>query len=89
MLVTFGDEADPTSVTLVDPDDLVASLGEGVTLKRITAELTDEQVTTGIEARLRWLSEYPEPSLKPGHGLKDHSLPATLRHGDFLKEGGS
>ncbi|MDJ0978567.1 MAG: hypothetical protein QNI87_08520, partial [Erythrobacter sp.] len=57
MLVTFGDEADPTSVERVDPDDLSASFGEGVELQRITVELTDEPVTTGIEERLGWLSE--------------------------------
>ncbi|MDJ0979954.1 MAG: hypothetical protein QNI87_15620, partial [Erythrobacter sp.] len=69
----------------VDPDDLSASFGEGVELQRITVELTDEPVTTGIEERLGWLGEYPEPSLRPGHDLKDYSLPATLRHGDFLR----
>lgn len=55
MLVTFGDLADPTSVAEVDPDDLAASFGEGVRLKRITVELTDDPVTTGIEDRLGWL----------------------------------
>jgi hypothetical protein len=55
MLVTFGDEADPASVAEVDPDDLAASFGEGVKLKRITVELTDDPVTSGIEARLGWL----------------------------------
>lgn len=88
MMVVFGDLTDPTSVTKVDPDDLAATFGEGMKLKRVTVELTGDPVTTGIEARLRWLSVYPEPSLKPGHGLKDFSLPATLRHGDFRKEGG-
>lgn len=55
MLVTFGDEADPTSVERVDPDDLAASFGAGVRLKRITVELTDDPVTRGIEERLAWL----------------------------------
>lgn len=58
MLVTFADEADPRSVTLVDPDDLAASFGEGVSLKRLTAELTDDEVTMGIEKRLIWLPNY-------------------------------
>jgi hypothetical protein len=57
MMVTFGDLADPTSVAEVDPDDLAASFGEGVRLKRITVELTDDPVTTGIEERLGWLDE--------------------------------
>lgn len=83
MLVTFGDLDDPTSVELVDPDDFAASFGEGVSLKRITVQVTDDPVTTGIEERLGWLGEYPEPSLDPDHGPRDFSLPATLHHGDF------
>lgn len=55
MLVTFGDIDDPTSVALVDPDDLAATFGEGVSLKRITVQITDDPVTTGIEERLGWL----------------------------------
>lgn len=58
MMVIFGDEADPTSVALVDPDGLAASLGEGISLRRLTAELTDDEVTTGIEKRLEWLPNY-------------------------------
>lgn len=56
-MVTFADEADPTSIVRVDPDDLAASFGQGVRLKRITAELTDDAVTTGIEERLEWVNE--------------------------------
>lgn len=83
MLVTFGDIDDPTSVEEVDPDDLATTFGDGVSLKRITVQLTDDPVTTGIEQRLAWLSEYPEPSLKPNHALDDYSLAATLRHRVF------
>ncbi|UAB78713.1 hypothetical protein INR77_03015 [Erythrobacter sp. SCSIO 43205] len=57
MLVTFSDIDDPTKVVRVDPDDLSASFGEGVSLKRITVALTDDPVTTGIEERLSWLRE--------------------------------
>jgi len=52
MLVTFADIADPKSVGLVEPDNLAASFGEGVALKRITVEITDEDVTSGIEELL-------------------------------------
>lgn len=62
-LVTFGDEADPTSVTEVEPDDLASTFGTGVRLKRITAELTDDPVTTGIEQRLGWLPNYYDKML--------------------------
>ena len=54
-LVTFGDLDDPTSVEEVDPDDLAATFGEGVGLKRIAVQMTDDPVTTGIEQRLGWV----------------------------------
>lgn len=44
-LVTFPDINDPVTVTKVDPDNLAATFGPGVSLKRITLELTDEPVT--------------------------------------------
>lgn len=84
MLVRFRDTSDPKTVERVDPDDLAASFGEGVKLRRVTVQLTDDPVTTGIKKRLGWLGEYPEPSLNPSHSPSDWSLPATLHHGDFL-----
>lgn len=57
LLVTFGDMQDPTSVTRVDPTNLAASFGLGVRLKRIVVEVTDDDVTTGIEERLGWLDD--------------------------------
>lgn len=54
MLVTFGDLSDPTSMAEVDPDNLAATFGAGVSLKRITVQMTDDPVTTGIEKRLGW-----------------------------------
>ncbi len=52
LLVTFRDMQDPTSVTRVDPANLAASFGPGVRLKRIVVEVTDDDVTSGIEKRL-------------------------------------
>lgn len=60
MLVTFGDLDDPTSVERVDPEDLSATFGEGVSLKRITVQITRDRVTTGIEQRLGWWSKTRE-----------------------------
>lgn len=57
MMVTFGDLDDPTSVEEVDPDDLSSSFGEGYALKRITVQVTDDPVTTGIEKRLGWVEK--------------------------------
>jgi hypothetical protein len=52
MVVTFRDTGDPTSVELVDPDDLAATFRPGTKLKRITVEMTEDAVTSGIEERL-------------------------------------
>ena len=56
LLVTFTDLTDPTTVKVVDPDNLAATFGPGVSLKRLTLEITDEPVTEGkIESVLGWL----------------------------------
>jgi hypothetical protein len=65
MLVTFRDLDDPTSVEEVDPDDLAATFGGDVSLKRITVRITDGPVTGGIEERLAWLAD-PEVMENPG-----------------------
>jgi hypothetical protein len=67
-LVRFRDEKDPKTVEAVDPANLSASFGAGVTLKRVWVEavsggvfpfnligITGEPVTRGIEKRLGWL----------------------------------
>ena len=84
MLVTFGDLADPTSVALVDPDDLAASFGEGTTLKRITAQMTDDPVTTGIEKRLAWLPSYYDKMLD---GRTINTIEAENRLANDLSQG--
>ncbi|MGB3711524.1 MAG: hypothetical protein WA985_07530 [Erythrobacter sp.] len=86
MLVTFRDESGPTTVERVDPDDLAASFGAGYTLERITVQLTDDPVTTGIAERLGWLSEFPEPRLDPHfRSSATPNLSQRLWHGDFRK----
>ena len=57
-LVYFRNIADPTSVEEVDPGNLAASFGPGVRLKRITVQVTNDDVTTGIEKRLGWFDRY-------------------------------
>ena len=71
MLVRFRDIADPKSVERVDPDNVAASFGLGVKLRRITVQLTDDLVTVGIEKRLGWLPTVYE----------------TLRGADFHPDG--
>lgn len=56
LLVTFENISDPATIKRVDPDDLAASFGPGVSLKRITLTITDEPVTAGeVEKVLGWL----------------------------------
>lgn len=79
LLVTFGDEAEPTSVMLLDPDDLAAAFGKGVKLKRISAELTDDPVTTGILERLGWLQSL-WPNKLNGDRFEDFDNSALAAH---------
>ena len=55
MFVTFSDPGNPKTVREVSPDSI------GVT--RITIEITDEDVTTGIEKKLSWLPSYRDRML--------------------------
>ena len=79
MLVTFEDLDDPTSVNKINPDDLAASFGEGVELKRITVQLTDDPVTTGIDERLEWL-ERPFSDRE-----RNSDFPTGIPLGDFKR----
>jgi len=57
LLVTFTDINDPTTVHRVDPDNLAAAFGPGVSLKRITLEITNEPVSDGgIKNLVGWLA---------------------------------
>lgn len=58
MLVRFRDLSNPKSVERVAPANLAATFGPGVRLRRITVEMTDGDVTTGIERRFSWWGIY-------------------------------
>lgn len=85
MLVTFNDLAKPESVAAVDPDDLAATFGDGVKLKRITVELTDDPVTTGIEERLGWLPSYFDKMLDGQRLNNSEALSNNLSQGSFAR----
>jgi hypothetical protein len=51
-LVTFKDIKDPKTVTQVDPNNLAATFGAGVTLKDVIIEMTDEDVTREVDKYL-------------------------------------
>ena len=57
-LVTFTDITDPATVKKVDPDNLTAIFGPGVTLEAVTLEITHDRVTEGKVAQiLPWLTD--------------------------------
>ena len=58
MLVTFGDITNPKSVERVNPADLAELFGPGVRLRRVSVEVTNDAVTTGIEKRFSWWSSF-------------------------------
>ncbi len=69
MLARFRDINDPKTLERVDPKNLAASFGPGVTHVGAHAELTNAPVTTGIAKRLPWWNG-PFPWLKPlGNGV--------------------
>jgi hypothetical protein len=84
MLVTFKDIKDPTSVELVDPDDLAASFGPGYRLRAITAQVTDEPVTVGIGKRLGWLTDKNRKRFYSGN--KPKGIPLGNYSGLFSTE---
>mgnify|MGYP003576996554 CR=1 FL=1 len=57
MLVRFRDLGQPESLERVDPAALDGAFGAGVRLTRITVEITDDPVTTGLRSRLPWLEQ--------------------------------
>ncbi len=86
-LVTFNDIADPTSVALVDPDNLAANFGPGYALERITVAITNEPVTEGVvEGVLGWLRGH-SGRIKPTDKIYADELTVeeTLYRGDFVK----
>jgi hypothetical protein len=86
LLVTFTDIRDPKTVAKVDPDDLAASFGPGVKLRRITVQITDDPVTTGIEKRLSATGLQPNGGLDPTLGVTTNpTLAQQLGYSDFAR----
>lgn len=58
LLVTFDDLSEPKSIRKIAPDDLAATFGVGYSLKSITLEITQEEITNSIlEKILPWWCE--------------------------------
>jgi len=86
LLVTFRDTADPTSVERVDPADLAATFGPGFELRRITAEITNGRVTSGIAKRLTWLSRYYDRMLDGQRLNNSRALSNNIKSDNFSTE---
>ena len=85
MMVMFEDISDPTSVRLVEPDDLASAFGEGVRLQEMTLTITDEVSDETISRVLPWLTVSPEAPIISEVDPFDFSVAATLRVGDFIR----
>jgi hypothetical protein len=86
-LVRFGDINDPTTVEKVDPADLAGSFGEGYRLKRITAQIADEDVTERVKQRLAWISAQAGTRLNPSKNPSDFSGGPPFYNKDFRRFG--
>ncbi len=99
-IVTFTDINDPLTVKMVlgsrfnvkkqdlDPvNDFEALFGQGVTLKQVIIEITDEPVTWDIEKWLPWLPERKKGSLDGRLGTFSDDLASILDYG-YFKRGG-
>ncbi len=68
LMARFGDLRDPKTVMLVDPDVLDQAFGNGVRLKRLTIQPTNDPVSTGIEKVLPWVKKGSGATLIPQSG---------------------
>jgi hypothetical protein len=84
MLVWFRDINDPGSVEKVAPDDLAATFGPGYAVHNITAQITDDPVTKGIENRLAVFKDSSRLALVPYNGvLLNPSFSQRIGRSDF------
>jgi hypothetical protein len=87
LLVTFDDITKPETVRRVDPENLVSVFGEGVRLKAVTLEVTDEAATEGVVVGvLEWLIEanFIIPPEKQPANLGDATAEQRLMPSDFI-----
>lgn len=87
-IAAFRDEADPTSVYEVDPDDLARTHGLGAKFLGLSVEIVDPKtpLTDSVEQRLAWLvASGSQRLIAPPHGqlLRDASFGERLAHGSF------
>ena len=86
-LVRFRDINDPKTVEKVDQADLASSFGAGYRLKRITAQVVDEDVTEKVAERLGWLKKSSMKRLNPPKNPSDFSGGPPFYSQDFWRFG--
>lgn len=88
LMVTFTDITDPTTVTRVDPTNLAASFGPGVSLTAVTLAVTKDQVSEGrVEGVLGVLAEIgrqidPATRIQYPPDLPESSIPSDAKYFD-------
>lgn len=75
-LVKFDNIDEPWTVREVDPKHLDKSFGSGVSLRRITVQITKDDVTRSIERKLPWLIHIDE-STSLGSGNHQQNMLAN------------
>ena len=83
LLVTFRDPTEPATIERVDPDDPSPQLGEGVVIRRVKLQITDDTVTKEIEKTL------PNPIYKGFYNWDGKSAPGynkLIGISDFVRE---
>lgn len=84
-LVTFTNLSDPLSARMVDPANLAASFGAGVSLRRITVTVTDDARTETITDILPWLPRFEGRGAFTGTHQRDLQHPErNLNYTDFI-----
>ena len=57
-ILYFDNILNPETIKIANPDNLAAKFGVGYKINRITIQITDDPITTGILKRLPWLNGY-------------------------------
>lgn len=88
-LVRFRNIDDPKTVEKVDPANLSASFGEGYRLRRVTARIVNEPITTLVRSKLSWIDRYKADRIrlsgKSGAVFISDDLSDKIGTGSFVK----
>ena len=80
--VTFKNLNDPKSVIGIDPDKIDKTFGEGVKIKEIYVQFTDQPITHEVKTKLPWLANIK--GYLSGKNISGKQLFERLDRGNFL-----